>query len=118
MTTQEIANRLVELCSKGDYSTCYEELYSPEIKSIEADGSVVNGFDGIAQKGKEWNANIEEFLGSGIGEPIVSGNWFSLPMHMTIKRKGAPEAIKFEEICVYQVKDGKIVQEQFFYDQA
>jgi len=118
MTTQEIANRLVELCSKGDYKTCYEELYSPEIKSIEADGSSVVGFEALAAKGKEWNESIEEFKDSGIGQPVVSGNWFSVPMHMTLRYKGAPEATKFEEICVYQVKDGKIVQEQFFYDPA
>lgn len=117
MTTQEIANRLVELCEKGDYQTCYKELYSPDIQSIEADGTICNGLEEMAEKGKQWNANIEEFHGSGIGAPIVSGNYFSLPMWMDIKFKDAPARTKFEEICVYQVKDGKVVKEQFFYDQ-
>jgi len=31
MTTTEIANRLVELCRKGDFTACYEELYSPRM---------------------------------------------------------------------------------------
>lgn len=117
MTTQEIANRLVELCRKGEYETCYKELYNPAIVSVENDGSSVTGFDGIAQKGKEWNEGIEEFLGSSVGEPVVSGNYFSLPMSMELKYKGAPAAVKFEEICVYQVKEGKVVREQFFYDE-
>lgn len=117
MTTQQIANRLVELCRKGEFETCYQELYNPDIVSIENDGSSVSGFDGIAQKGKEWNESLEEFHGASVGEPIVSGNYFSLPMSMELKYKGAPAATKFEELCVYQVKDGKVVKEQFFYDE-
>ncbi len=116
MSTQEIANRLVELCRKGEYDTCYAELFSPEIQSVEADGATVQGFDALKKKGEEWNASMEEFMGSEIGDPIVSGNFFSLPMSFTAKFKGAPSPTKMEEICVYQVKDGKIVKEQFFYD--
>lgn len=116
MTTTQIANRLVALCRKGDFGTCYEELYSPSIQSIEADGSSVLGLDGIAAKGKEWNSGIETFHGSEIGDPIVSGNYFSLPMSMTLTRKGETESSVFHEICVYQVRDGKVVREQFFYD--
>jgi len=116
MTTTEIANKLVAFCRKGEYQECYKELYSPQIKSIENDGSVVNGFEEMAEKGKQWNAGIKEFHGSSVGDPIVSGNYFSLPMSMTITYQGGDAPIKFEEICVYKVKDGKVVQEQFFYD--
>ncbi len=117
MNVQEIANRLVELCRQGKYEECYQELYSPEVQSIEMDGSVCNGFGEMKKKGDEWNAGIQEFHGSEIGEPIVSGNFFSLPMSMNITFKGAPAPMNFQEMCVYQVKDGKIIKEQFFYDQ-
>ena len=116
MTTQEIANRLVELCNANEYEKCYKELYSPDVQSIEADGSMVQGFEAMAKKGKEWNEGIEKMNGGGAGTPVVSGNHFSVPMWMDVQFKGAPQAIKFEEICVYQVQDGKIVKEQFFYD--
>ncbi len=117
MTTAEIANRLVELCRKGEFQTCYQELYSPEIQSVEMDGSTVQGFEAMAQKGKEWNEGIETFHGSTTGDPVVAGNWFSLPMSMEITFKGAPGPVTWNEICLYQVQDGKIVKEQFFYDQ-
>lgn len=117
MTTQEIANRLVELCRAGDFQTCYKELYAPDIQSIEADGKTCNGLEEMAAKGKEWNSSIEEFNSSSIGDPVVCGNYFSLPMSMNLKYKGTPAAVDFHEICVYQVKDGKVVKEQFFYDQ-
>jgi len=116
MTTKQIANRLVSLCKKGEFQQCYQELYSPEIQSVEADGSSHVGFAALAQKGKEWNAGIKKVHKSEIGSPIVSGNHFSLPMNMRITFKGAQKPVNFDEICVYQVKDGKIVKEQFFYD--
>jgi hypothetical protein len=117
MTTQEIANRLVSLCRQGDFKTIYQELYSPEIVSVEMDGTAVNGFDGIQAKGKEWNEGIAEMHETWVGDPVVSGNWFSLPMSMKLTYKGQSEPTNFEEICVYQVQDQKIVKEQFFYNQ-
>ena len=117
MTTQEIANKLVEHCRKGSYEECYQELYSPDIVSVENDGTQVKGFDGIQKKGKDWNEGIEEFKDSSVGDPVVSGNYFSVPMSMTLKFKGAEQQTDFREICVYQVQDGKIVKEQFFYDE-
>lgn len=117
MSTQEIANRLVELCNKGDYQTCYQELYSPEVWSIEPEGwpnQKVQGLDGIAEKGKQWNEQMEEFHGSAIGEPIVAGDHFALTMMYDATFKGQGR-VKMEEVCVYQVQDGKIVKEQFFF---
>jgi len=116
MTTTEVANRLYELCKAGDYNTCYQELYAQDCKSIENDGTVCNGLEEMAAKGKQWNEGIEEFHGSSIGQPIVSGAYFSLAMGMDVKFKGSPVVTNFEEICVYHVKDGKVVQEQFFYE--
>lgn len=116
MTTQKIANRLVELCKKGKYQQCYQELYSPEIQSVEADGTTAVGFAALAKKGKEWNAGIKQFHSSSIGAPQVNGNWFTLPMSMKLTYKGQKKPTEFKEICVYQVKDSKVVKEQFFYD--
>ena len=117
MTPTEIANKLVAYCRKGEFQECYKELYSPEIISVENDGSSVKGFEEMAEKGKQWNAGIKEFHSSETGDPIVSGNYFSLPMKMSITYQGADAPVNFEEICVYQVKDGKVVREQFFYDE-
>jgi len=117
MTTKEIANKLVAYCRKGEFQECYKELYSPGIVSIENDGTSVKGLDELAEKGKKWNAGIKEFHGSETGDPVVSGNYFSLPMSMDITYTGAGSPTKFEEICVYQVKDGKVIKEQFFYDE-
>jgi hypothetical protein len=50
-----------------------------------------------------------------ISDPVVAENFFSINMLMHVDMKGVPHPIDMDEICVYQVKDGKIVLEQFFY---
>lgn len=117
MTVKQIANRLVELCRKGEYETAYNELYSPEIVSAEPAGApmqIVKGFEGIKMKGAAWNENIEQMFGSSVGEPIISEDHFAITMSMDYKPKNAPR-LNHSEICVYQVQDGKIVREEFFY---
>lgn len=119
MTVQEIANRLVELCRKGDYQSCYDELYSPDAKSIEPEGvpfeREIQGMEAFKAKGEQWRTTIEEMHGGTIGDPIVAGNHFSLVSSLDATFKGSGRTT-FEEICVYEVKDGKIVKEQFFYE--
>lgn len=118
MTTQEIATQLADLCRKGEYETIYKELYSPSCISIEPKGApneLCEGMEAMAAKGKAWNESMEQFHGSAVGDPIVAGNHFCMTMMIdaTFKERGR---VKTEELCVYEVQDGKIVKEQFFYE--
>lgn len=121
MNTQAIAARLVELCRQGKYEQAQDELYADDAVSIEMDGLPpemardTRGLEAIREKGRQFNAGIEVMHGGSVGDPIVTGNWFSLVMTMdaTFKERGR---VDMREICVYQVRDGKIVREQFFYD--
>ena len=47
-------------------------------------------------------------------DPVVGGNFFSVAMGMDATMKGMGR-IKMDEIAVYEVTDGKIVKEQFFF---
>jgi ketosteroid isomerase-like protein len=121
MNTEAIAKRLVELCREGKGEQAQTELYADDAVSIEMEGlppgalGNAKGMEAIREKGRRFNADIEEVHGGSVGEPIVAGNWFSLVMTMdaTFKNHGR---MQMQEICVYRVKDGKIVHEQFFYD--
>ncbi|MFY0598242.1 MAG: nuclear transport factor 2 family protein [Cyclobacteriaceae bacterium] len=118
MTVQEVADRLVELLRVSDYETIYKELFSPEIVSAEPEGAPwgeVKGFDALAKKGKEFGEMVESFISSEISDPIVADDFISLSMKSVLKWKGATEPTNADEICVYTVKDGKIVREEFFY---
>ncbi len=118
MTTQEVANRLVELCREGKYEQAIKELYSPDIVSVEAEGApnrIVKGLEAIAEKGAKFESMLEKVNSSFISDPIVAENFFSCTMLMNVQMKGVPVAVDMDEICVYNVNDGKIVKEQFFY---
>lgn len=120
METKEIADKLVQWCKAGDFETPYQHLYSPSIVSIENDGKGENayaeGFDALQKKGEWWQENFE-MHSSSVSEPIVADNWFTVRFEMDTTHKPSGHRSTMSEIGVYQVKDGKIVREQFFYDQ-
>ena len=119
MTTQEVANKLVEHCRNGRYDLAHQELYSDNAVSIEMPGAPgfperVEGMPAIRQKGEMWNGMVQEFHGTEIEGPLVSGDHFTCIFKMDITMKGE-ERKKDEEIAMFKVKDGKVVSEQFFY---
>ena len=118
MTTNQIATRLVELCRQGQIDTALEELFAENAVSIEANEmmgpKVVIGIEGIKAKSIAFQAGVEAFHGATISDPIVGGNSFAITWTMDATFKGRGR-MTIEEVCVYQVNDGKITLEQFFY---
>ena len=118
MTTKEVADRLSQLFKEYKFKEAQEELFSKDAVSIEPANSpglqTVEGLDNILKKGDQFNESVEEMHGGWAGEPIVGGNYIAIAMGMDVTMKGAGR-MNMEEICVYEVKDGKIVKEQFFY---
>ena len=118
MTTQEVANRFYALSQEGKFDAILDELYSKDAKSTEPANvqwlKSVSGLDKIREKAAEWNNNIEEMHGGYTSKPVVGGNYFAVAMGMDCTMKGAGR-VKMDEIAVYEVKDGKIVKEQFFF---
>ena len=119
MTTQQVADRLVKLCREGKFELCIEELYSTDIKSIEPEGSVFEtelvGLDNLLKKGEQWESMVETVHSSEISDPLVAENFFSITMKLKATLKGMNEPINMDEVCIYQVENGKVVTEQFFY---
>jgi len=117
MTTQQVANRLVELCRTGQILQAQEELYGDDINSIEpehAPGQSAKGKKAVIERGKQFASTIEERHGGSFSDPLVSGRYFSVAITLDATLKGMGRNL-LEEICVYEVKDGKIVFEQFYY---
>jgi len=117
MTTVDIANRLYELCKEGHYQQAQEELYADDAISIEpvhAQAPSVTGKDAIIKKGEQFRDSIEELHGVNASQPIVAGNHFALTVTVDATFKGMGKMV-MDEVAVYEVKDGKVVKEQFFY---
>jgi hypothetical protein len=118
MTTEHVAKRFYELAIEGKWDIVLDDLFSKDAASIEpahAQGlKSVKGLDAIREKGKQWGEAIEEMHGGYTNAPIVAGNYFACAMGVDVTMKGRPRT-KIDEIALYEVKDGKIVSEQFFY---
>ena len=120
MTTQEVAAKFNELAQTGQYDKIQAELYADNAVSIEPAHAAamgmanVEGLEAIKKKGVAFNQMVEEMHGGYSTEPVVAGNHFSVAMGMDVTMKGAGR-MKMDEIAVYEVKDGKIVKEQFFF---
>ncbi len=117
MTIQEVANRLVDLCRKGQILEAQEQLYGDDVTSLEPAHSPAPpaiGKPAVIAKGKHFASTIEERHGGSFGDPIIGGNYFSIACSLdaTFKERGRTQ---LNEICVFGVKDGKVISEQFFY---
>jgi hypothetical protein len=118
MTTQEVANKLVAYIRQGQIFEAQAELYADDMVCIEPEGTmmphITKGKKEIAEKGKQFASMIEERHGGTCSEPVVGGRYFSISMSIDATMKGIGRQL-LDEVCVYEVKDGKIVHEQFYY---
>jgi hypothetical protein len=117
MTTKEIAARLKELCTQGKFEDAQNELFAEDAVSIEpyaAQGFAKEskGLPAIKAKSQLWNSMVEAYHGTEISEPIIAPGSFALSMSMdvTMKERGRTT---MSELCIYKVKDGKIISEEF-----
>ena len=118
MTTAEIANRLVEFCKKGDFEGAQKELFADDAVSIEPHATSdfaqeTKGLDAILEKGKKWGEMVKEMHGGEVSEPLLADNSFAVTISMDVTMKD-DKRMNMKELCIYHVKDGKIVSEQFF----
>ena len=118
MNTNEIARKLADYCKRADWDGAHAELYAEDAVSMEPFETPdypreTKGMDGIRKKGEKFDSSVEKYHHIEVSEPLVAGNSiaFTLTMDMSIKGKGR---MKSPELCVYEVKDGKIIAERFF----
>lgn len=118
MTTKEVADRLVELCRKGDFETTQSELFADDAVSIEPHATPAfeketKGKQAIKEKGDKWNEMVAEMHDMEVSDALVASNSFACTMRMNVTMKEGGK-MDMTELCVYGVKDGKIISEQFF----
>ena len=118
MTTKEIAKKLKKHCEHGEFATAQKELFAKDAISIEPMASEAfeketHGLDAIIKKAKKWSDMVLESHSLEISEPMIAGNTFALTMRMDVTMKDK-KRMDMTELCVYHVKDGKIISEQFF----
>lgn len=121
MTTQEVANRYYELMQQNKREQVVSELYSRDIVNREPEHAIAMGIptitiglDAVKAKSKARAEMIEQVHSDYCSEPVVGGKFFSVALGRDMTMKGKPR-MSIEEIGVFEVKEGKIISEQFFY---
>ena len=120
MTTQEVAAKLIELCRQGKALEAIATLYAEDVVSVEAmampGGSrEMTGIQAVTGKANWWMSE-HEIHSAEVEGPLVSPMHFSVRFKYDVTNKPSGRRMMMDELAVYQVKDGKIVREEFFYN--
>jgi hypothetical protein len=118
MTTPEVAARFSELAKQEKWFEIQEGFFSDDIRSVDPVGSPYMGYAegraAVRKKGQDFVSRIEAVHSLYTSEPLVSGNHFTVGREKDLTVQGLGR-IQIRQIMLYEVKEGKIVLEQFFY---
>ncbi|WP_018344998.1 SnoaL-like domain-containing protein [Cytophaga aurantiaca] len=117
-TPHEVATRFQELAMQEKWFEIQEELFSEDVISIDPENSPYMGYAegkaNVRKKGEDFVKKIQAFHGATTSVPVLAGNHFAVGREMDVTVEGFGR-IQLNEIMLYEVKDGEIVLEQFFY---
>lgn len=115
---QEIASRFNMLAQQEKWFEIQDELFAENVKSIDPAHSPYFGYaEGksiVRKKGADFVNRITTVHRVFTTEPIVTGNHFAVAREMDLTVEGHGR-IQINEIMIYEVQNGEIVLEQFFY---
>ena len=118
ITTREVAARFDELAQQEKWFEIQDELFADNVRSVDPPNSLYFGYaEGkarVRKKGGDFVAKIKEVHERSTTHPVIAGNHFAVGRIVDITTENFGR-IKIEEIMLYEVKDGQIVLEQFFY---
>ncbi len=112
-----LADDFTALCKAGAFDEAGETYWSPDVVSLEAmpgDMARIEGVCGVKAKGEWWTANHDVHKNACEG-PFLNGDQFALIFRMDLTVKATGERRQMDEVAVYTVRDGKIVEERFYY---
>ena len=118
MTTHEVAARYNELAQQEKWFEIQDEFFADNVKSIDPPNSPYFGYAegkaSVRKKGENFTNRIEAAHRLYTSEPLVSGDHFAVGREKDITVQGHGR-IQINQIMLYEVRDGQIVLEQFFY---
>ncbi len=117
MTTKDIADRLVALCRQGQFEAAHHELFAADAIGLEPYATPTfpeetRGLKALIEKGHTFTTLIEQVHAISVSDPLVADHSFACAMRLDVTIKGHGR-MSLDELCIYQVKEGKIVSEQF-----
>ncbi len=119
-TCKEIGNQLVSLCQQGKNEEAISQLYGDQIVSVESVQGPgfpreVAGKQNVIEKNQWWSENHEVHSASVKGPFPHGDNKFATVFEYDVTNKPSGQRMQMEEVAVFEVQDGKITREEFFY---
>ena len=118
LTVEQVAERFNFLAQQEKWFEIQDEFFTDDVKSVEPVGSPympsAKGKANVRKKAEDFIATIDEFHRAATSSPLVRGNHFAVgrELEVTVKKHGR---IQMKQIMLYEVRNGKIISEQFFY---
>ena len=117
MTTEQISKDFVALLKEGKHDEAASTFNADDIVSYEnmpGPMAVCRGKEAVKQKSEWWAANhdVNDF---GCEGPYLNGDQFAVLFHVDVTVKETGERQKMDEVGLYTLRDGKVVEERFFY---
>ena len=115
MSTADIAKQFADASKTGKYEDA-ERLWSDDVVSLEAqDGPMKEARGRAAVHGKaDWWFNNHEIHKFETAGPYVHGDQFTLRFAIDVTQKATGNRVQMDEVGLYSVRGGKIVEERFF----
>ena len=117
MNTEEVAQKLVEYCRKGEWMQAVNDLYAKDIVSIEPREmenmpAEMRGIDQVRGKTEWWEKSMEVHSAKTTG-PFVARDTFVVQFDVDVTDKASKKRMQMSEVGIYTVKDGKVAREEF-----
>ena len=118
LTIEEVAARFHELAQQEKWFDIQDELFAENVRSVEPANSPymknAEGKSAVRKKAEAFVSKVREGHHFHTTPPVIGGNYFSVgrSQHMTVEGLGK---VEIDQIMLYEVKNGEIVLEQFFY---
>ncbi|WP_310498235.1 nuclear transport factor 2 family protein [Sandarakinorhabdus sp.] len=112
-----IADDVMALANAGDFDAIGQKYWADDVVSFEPmDGpmAVAEGREAVQAKSDWWNGAHEVHSASAQG-PYVHGDQFAVRFTMDVTNRESGQRIQMDEVALYTIEDGQIVEERFFY---
>jgi ketosteroid isomerase-like protein len=121
MDIHEIAERCIGYWEAREWFEAFEKLYSNDAVNVEPTNwhdraSVVAGKEAIIEKYRWVTEQLLIEHSIKCSEPyFFGGDRFIVSMENEVTPRQTGKRIRFTEVGLYTVKDGRVIKEEFFY---
>ncbi len=112
----EVGADVVAMFNRGEIHEIEDKWWSPKVTSIEGVGVSMawEGRKAVEAKNKGWT-DAHTLRSARAEGPFVGATGFAIRFDMEVEEKATGTRTAMEEVGVYEVKNGKIIREEFMY---